>query len=75
MSNAMIAEVIQRMENLPYDLQHQALNFIKSLSPSLHQGVPGKALLPFAGIIPADELQLMNEAIERDCKQVDLNEW
>ena len=75
MSNAMIAEVVQHMESLPDNLQQQALNFIKSLNVSFQRGVPGKALLHFAGIIPTDELQLMNEAIERDCERVDLNEW
>ena len=75
MSNAIIAEVVQHMESLPDNLQQQALSFIKNLSISFQQGVPGKTLLRFAGAIPTDELHLMNEAIERDCERVDLNEW
>jgi hypothetical protein len=31
--------------------------------------------LVFAGSISSDELQLIREAIERDCEQVDVNEW
>jgi len=37
--------------------------------------VPGKQLLQFAGAIPLDDLELMRQAIEDECEQVDLNEW
>lgn len=75
MSNAMIAEVVQQMENLPDNLQQQVLDFIEKLTISAQRGVPGKRLLQFAGIIPPDDLKLMSQAIEQDCEQVDLNEW
>ena len=38
-------------------------------------GVPGVELLKFAGLIEPNELQMISEAIEADCRQVDLNEW
>ncbi|WP_179197944.1 hypothetical protein [Nostoc sp. T09] len=34
-----------------------------------------RPLLRFAGSIPPEDLQLMREAIEQDCEQVDINEW
>ncbi len=68
----MITEAVQRLESLPDNLQQQALDFIRSLSASLQQGVPGQALQRFAGFIPADELALMNQAIEKDCEQVEM---
>jgi hypothetical protein len=75
MSNTTIAEVVQHLESLPDNLQQQALNYIRQLSPSIQHGVQGKKLTHFAGMIPSDDLELMREAIERDCEQVDLDEW
>jgi hypothetical protein len=68
MSNAMIAEVVQQMENLPINLQQQVLDFIEKLTISSQRGVPGKRLLQFAGFIPPDDLKLMRQAIEQDCE-------
>ena len=38
-------------------------------------GISGQQLLPFAGTIPASDLHSISEAIEQDCKRIDLNEW
>lgn len=38
-------------------------------------GVKGKDLLRFAGLIEEDDLRLMEEAIERDCEKISLDEW
>ena len=38
-------------------------------------GTPGKQLLRFAGTISSEDLQSMSQAIEKDCEQIDLNEW
>ena len=74
MSNTIITEVVQQMENLPSNLQQQVLEFTKRLRVSVQRGVPGKKLLRFAGVIPLDDLQLMSQAIENGCEQVALNE-
>jgi hypothetical protein len=75
MTNAVITEVVQQMENLPVNLQQQVLEFIKKLTSSMSRGVPGKKLLRFAGITPLDDLEIMSQVIEQGCGQVDLNEW
>lgn len=38
-------------------------------------GVTGASLLRFAGMIPAEELDAMAQAIEQDCERADPNEW
>jgi hypothetical protein len=38
-------------------------------------GAKGKDLLHVAGLIEEDDLRLMEEAIERDCEKVALDEW
>lgn len=52
------------------------------LEPSPDNGEPvtqanesGQDWLRLAGTISLDDLQLMSEAIEAGCEQVDLNEW
>jgi len=39
------------------------------------EGRQGKDLLHFAGAINIDDLSLMTQAIERDCEQVNADEW
>ena len=43
--------------------------------PTLARGRRGEDLLRFAGLIPTNELQLIQQAIELDCSQVQLSEW
>jgi|GEM_PF-1429939 len=39
------------------------------------QGVPGKDLLEFVGTIDAADLDLISQAIEEGCEQIDAAEW
>jgi hypothetical protein len=75
MSISIIDQVIEQLRSMPKPLQWRVLKFARTLIASQIQGVPGQQLLQFAGVIPSDDLQLMQEAIEQDCEQVDLNEW
>jgi len=38
-------------------------------------GTPGQQLLAFAGCIPLEDLQQMQQTIAQDCRQVDWHEW
>lgn len=38
-------------------------------------GISGKQLLRFAGTIPPDDLQLMQQVIQANCETVDTNGW
>jgi hypothetical protein len=71
---SIIDEVIAQLEVMPQHLQRQVLEFVQVLVQAEVRGTPGSQLLRFAGSIPADDLQLMREAIEQDCGQVD-DEW
>ena len=75
MSDALIAQIVQQAEILPANLQQQVLDFVKELAAFVQRGVPGEKLLRFAGMIPADDLELMRQAIEDECEQVDWHEW
>ena len=75
MSNQIIGKVVEQLETLPSPLQQQVLEFVESLKRQTLQGVPGRQLLQFAGLIPDDDLHLISQAIEEDCEQVNLDEW
>lgn len=75
MSIPIIDEVVEQLKVMPQPLQKQVLEFVRSLVKAEVRGTPGHQLLRFAGSIPSDDLQLMREAIERDCERVDIDEW
>lgn len=75
MKLSIIDEVVEQLKNMPKPLQWQVLEFVRTLGKLEVQGVSGRKLLQFAGSIPADDLQLMREAIEQDCNGIDLDEW
>jgi len=75
MNSEIISEAATQMANLPYNLQKRALNYIKGLTLSDKNGVPGRNLLQYAGFIPPDDLNIMKDVIENHCRKVDANEW
>ena len=75
MNIPIIDEVVEQLKVMPQHLQWQVLEFVRSLVEAKVRGTPGQQLLRFAGSIPFDDLQLMREAIEQDCEQIDDDEW
>ena len=75
MSSTIKTNVMEQLETLPENLQRQVLAFVQALQAVARQSVSGRQLLQFAGAIPADDLELMRQAIENGCEQVDLNEF
>ena len=75
MGNSVVDRVVEELNAMPHDLQWRVLEYARRLVRSSTRGVPGHQLLPFAGTIPSDDLQLMQAAIEKGCEQVDANEW
>ena len=75
MDTPILDKLIEQLKIMPQDLQWRVLEFARTISGSTIQGVPGRQLLRFAGSIPPDDVQLMRQAIEQDCEQVDLDDW
>jgi hypothetical protein len=75
MDISVIEQVVEQLRNMPQPLQWQVLEFARTLIDPKGQGVSGQQLLRFAGAIAIDDLQLMQEAIEQGCEEIDLNEW
>jgi hypothetical protein len=68
-------EILREIDHLPLHFQKRVLDFVRTLKSTLDEGVPGRELLCFAGILPPEEGKLMSQAIEESCEQVDPNEW
>jgi hypothetical protein len=49
--------------------------YVCALAADPPRGVPGHALLRFAGTLPEDVLRRMEQAIEADCERIDHAEW
>ena len=72
-------ELLSYMGQLPVDAQARVVDFARTLTdPSnvpLRRGTPGKELLRIVGTISAEDLALMQQAIEEDCERIDPSEW
>lgn len=68
-------ELLVQLNRLRAEQQRQVLDFARALATVTPRGVAGRELLPFAGSIAEDDLRVMAEAIERDCEQVNPDEW
>ena len=77
MDASVVNEIVKKIKILPNDLQRQVLSFVDALQTqaSSSSGVSGELLLKFAGMISANDLNAMHEAIEAGCEQVDGSEW
>lgn len=75
MNTLVVDRVVEQLKALPYEFQWRVFEFARALAVSIPRGVPGQQLLRFAGAIPLDDLQVMRQAIEDGCEQVDANEW
>jgi hypothetical protein len=80
--------IMEGLQDLPQDILAEIADFVyfvrrRATQPYLFAAERQAALNPnptgdwlaLAGTISPDDLQLMAEAIEADCEQVDLNEW
>lgn len=72
---ALERELQERLSALGPDQRRQVLDYARALSEAPQRGVPGEALLRFAGGIPHDDLRVIAEAVEEGCERVDPRGW
>ncbi|CAG1000439.1 hypothetical protein METP3_03267 [Methanosarcinales archaeon] len=60
-------EIIKRLDRLPFEIQIKILDLAEAATSSPQKGVSGKKLLRFAGILNADDVNEMTQAIENGC--------
>ncbi len=68
-------ELHLHLSEIPAPQQRQVLDFARALRSAHPKGVPGSALLEFAGSFAPDDLAEMSAAIEAGCERVDPDGW
>ena len=68
-------EIRAYLHQLPLEQQRHVLEFVRALAAAQVWGVPGQALLRFAGAIDASDLAIMAQAIEDGCEHVHGEDW
>lgn len=68
-------EICEYLHQLPLEQQRYVLEFVRALATAQVRGVPGEALLRFAGAIDASDLATMAQAIEDGCEHVHGEDW
>jgi hypothetical protein len=63
------------IQGLNCEQQGMIAEYVTALAANPPRGVPGHALLRFAGTIPEDSLRQMEQAIEEDFERIDYEEW
>ena len=74
-SSTLERELHDQIRTLSRGQQRRLLDFAEGLADAGSRGVPGSALLRFAGAIDPSDLTDMAQAIEEDCEEVDRDEW
>lgn len=68
-------ELRDHLSALAPEQQRQVLEYARALGAVPQRGVPGSALLRFAGSIPEEDLAAIRTAVEEDCKGIDPVGW
>ena len=68
-------EICEYLHQLPLDQQRHVLEFVRALAAAQVHGVPGQALLRFAGTIDAGDLATMDQTIEDGCEHIHGYDW
>jgi hypothetical protein len=78
MAKSAIADEIKRkVDDLTPAQQEEVLAFVRSLEDTEVQGISGRDFVAIAKTITISDqdLQLIADAIDNDCEQVDAREW
>ena len=74
----LLEEAISQIRKLPESEQNDiAQSILNQLQQKkyLLKGKSGQELLKFAGSIDSESLQLISQAIEEDCTNININNW
>jgi hypothetical protein len=74
-SFALERELRDSLAALAPEQQRQVLEYARSLGAAPRRGVPGEALLRFAGTLSREDAAELARAVEEDCEVVDPHSW
>ncbi len=68
-------EIMRRIEELSLDSQRKVLAYFDQLEQASPKGEPGKALLPFTGVLDNDAAAEIEQAVEAGCGRINALDW
>lgn len=68
-------ELFKQITQMPTHLQFQLLDYAKKLAGFKLQGISGRDLLLFSGVISTQDARRISKVIEEGCEQVNVDEW
>ena len=68
-------EIAEQVSLLPRSKQEQVLRFVAELTAKRPIGEKGSDFAAFTGRLDPVSAREMREAIEKDCGQIDLDQW
>ncbi len=68
-------EIVSILDELTPEEQRRVLNFARSISTQLPEGISGTDFRRFAGLFPPEDLAEMAAAIEEGCENIDPEGW
>jgi hypothetical protein len=75
MGDSIVDRVTDEVRALSPEFQNRVLEFARALAVSEPRGLSGRQLLQFAGKLTLEDAQLMRDAIEKGCENIDSHEW
>ena len=75
MAHPLKDRIIIELDSLNQEQQKKLLDYVINLKLSEKKITSGKSLIGFSGVIPKEDLVVMEKAIEEDCEKVDLHKW
>jgi len=67
--------IMEEVSGLPPPLQQRVLDFVKTLARTTANGVPGKDLVRFAGVLLPEEIAAIARVVEEDYERMDESAW
>ena len=74
-STSVIDQIVEELKTLPQEMRRQVLSYARTRADGKAQGMPGRALLRFLGMISSEDAKTMEEEIETGSERVDADEW
>jgi hypothetical protein len=75
MSTPLISSLSSEINQLTPDQQNQVLDFVRQLKSTRDREQRRKAILETAGTISKEDIQLMEQAIQEGCEQINPHGW
>ena len=68
-------QLLHDLEKLPVEMQKKVKDYVHALLIEKHEGVKGRSLLKYSGILSGEDSKRLSSVVREGCGTVDSNEW